>query len=97
MGQHRKAASTSSVAASENGGASITTCLTSLKVPQSHLKSSILIWLLTERWEGLFLGKERSCTILRSDDPKDFGTVPRGEVRKGPISDSSLEREKGPE
>ena len=43
MGQHLKAASTSSVAASDKGGASITIRLTSSKVPQSHLNSSISI------------------------------------------------------
>ena len=35
--------------------------------------------------------------ILRSEEPTDFGTVPSGDVRKGPIKNSSLEREKGPE
>ena len=45
----------------------------------------------------MFLGKDKSWTILRSEEPTDFGTVPSGDVRKGPIRNSSLEREKGPE
>ena len=60
MGQQRKAESTSNVAASVPGGASITIERILLNVPQSHLKSSILIWSLTEGWEGSFLGKEKS-------------------------------------
>ena len=97
MGQHLKAESTSSVAASVLGGASMTIVLTSLNVPQSQRKSFILIWLLTEEWEGSFLGKDRSWTILRSVESWDFGTVPSGEVRKGPMRNSSLEHENGPE
>ena len=34
--------------------------------------------------------------ILRSVELVVFGTVPRGDVRNGPIKNSSLEREKGP-
>ena len=71
--------------------------LTSLNVPQSHLKSSILIWLLTDETVVLSLGKDRSCMILRSREPTYFSTVPSGEDRKGPIKSCSLEREKGPE
>ena len=66
-------------------------------MPQSQQKFSISIWSLTEESEGSFLGNERSCTIRRSEESMDFGTVPTGEVRKGPIKDSSLECEKGPE
>lgn len=40
----------------------------SLNVPQSHLKSSILIWSLTEEWVGSSLGKDKSWTIRRSDE-----------------------------
>ena len=43
IGQHLKAESTSRVAASEREGASITMRLTSLKVPQSQVKSSMFI------------------------------------------------------
>jgi hypothetical protein len=46
---------------------------------------------------GSFLGKDKSCIILRSEESSDLGTVPSGDVRKGPIKNSSLEREKGPE
>ena len=35
--------------------------------------------------------------ILRSVELSDLGTVPSGDVRKGPIRSSSLELEKGPE
>ena len=97
IGQHLKAESKSSVAASEPTGASTMIVLISLKVPQSHLKSSILIWSFTEERVGSFLGKERSWTILHSEEPAVFGTVPRGDVQKGPIRCLSLEREKGPE
>ena len=97
MGQHLNAELTSKVAASDKGGALITIFRTSLKVPQSHLKSSILIWSLTDAREGSFLGKDRSWTILRSVESTVFGTVPSGDVRKGPINDSSLEQENGPE
>ena len=97
MGQHLKAESTSRVAASVPNGAFITMILTSLNVPQSHLKSSMLIWSFMDERVGSFLGKERSCMTLRSVESRDFGTVPSGEDRKGPIRNSSLEREKGPE
>ena len=97
MGQHLKVASTSSVAASDRGGASMTMRLTSSKVPQSHLNSSMSIWSLTEGRDGSPLGKDKSCTILCSDAPTVLGTVPRGDVRNGPIKDSNFEREKGPE
>ena len=46
---------------------------------------------------GSFLGKDKSCTILRSEEPTVFGTAPSGDVRNGPIKYSSLKREKGPE
>jgi hypothetical protein len=97
IGQHRNAASTSSVAASERSGALTTMSLTSLKVPQSHLKSSMLIWSLIDERVGSFLGKDRSCTIRRSVELGDFGTVPSGEDRNGPIRASSSVRVKGPE
>ena len=96
MGQHLKAESTSNVAASESSGASITIFLISLKVPQSQVKSSILIWSFTDQRNGSFLGKDKSWTILRSVESRDLGTVPSGEVRKGPIKDSSFDFEKGP-
>jgi hypothetical protein len=44
MGQHLNTKSTSKVAASFLVGASKTMALTSLKVPQSHLKSSIMMY-----------------------------------------------------
>ena len=56
MGQHLNAELTSNVAASVPEGASMTIVLTSLNVPQLHQKSFMLIWLLTEGWEGSFLG-----------------------------------------
>ena len=90
IGQHLKAESTSSVAASDPSGALITIFLTSLKVPQSHLKSLMLIWSLTDVKFGLFLGKDRTCTIRRSREPTVLGTVPKGDVLKGPIRNSSL-------
>lgn len=95
IGQHLNAALTSSVAASVFLGASMTMFRTSLKVPQSHLKSSMLTWSLTDERVGSFLGK--SWTILRSVVLSDFGTVPKGDVQNGPIRDSNLDLEKGPE
>lgn len=47
----------------------------SLNVPQSHLKSSILIWSLTEEWVGSSLGKDKSWTIWRSDESCDLGIL----------------------
>jgi hypothetical protein len=96
MGQHLKAESTSRVAASVPMGASMTIFRTSLKVPQSHLNFSISISQLTEEREGSFRGNDRSWTIRRSTESTVLGTVPNGDVRNGPIRDSSLEREKGP-
>jgi len=46
---------------------------------------------------GSFLGKDRAWTILLSGESKDLGTDPSGDDRKGPIRNSSLDREKGPE
>ena len=46
---------------------------------------------------GSSLGKDKSWTIRRSDESCDLGMVPSGDVRKGPIRNSNLEREKGPE
>jgi hypothetical protein len=41
---------------------------------------------LTEERVGLFLGKERSWMIQNLFDDSDYGTVPRGDVQKGPIN-----------
>lgn len=97
MGQQRKAESTSIVAAWVCGRAFRTMSQTSRNVPQSHGKSSELISALTDWCNGSFRGKDRSCIIRRSPGVSDFGTVPSGEERNGPMMDSRRDREKGPE
>ena len=97
IGQRLKAESTSKVATSVPGGALITRSLMSLKVPQSQVKRVGSIPSLIDEIKGSFLGKERSWMTLRSEVEPTLGTVPNGEVRKGPIRNSKREREKGPE
>ena len=97
MGQRLKAESMSRVAASVPGGALMTRFLMSLNIPQSHVKRVESIPSLTEDRKGSFLGKDRSCMTLHSEVEPTLGTVPNGEVQKGPIRNSNREREKGPE
>ena len=40
---------------------------------------------------GIFRGPDRSCTIWHSREPTVLGTVPNGDVLKGPIRNSSLD------
>ena len=67
-----------------------------LKVPQLQVNKSGLIPSLIEERKGLFLGKERSWMTLHSVEELTFRTVPRSEVWKGSIKNSSCEHENGP-
>ena len=68
-----------------------------VNVPQSHGKLLGLISELTERICVLFRGKDKSCIMRNSLVVFVFSTVPKGDVRKGPIKDSRRDLEKGPE
>lgn len=95
MGMLRYAASTSNVAASVPVGASRITFETSTKVPHSHVKSFAFMLELTDGCSGSLCGNEKSCMIQKSVVPC-LGTAPRGDDRKGPISDCSSVRLNGP-
>ena len=95
MGQRLKAESTSRVAASVLVGALTTRVLTLLKVPQLQVKSSESMPLLTDGNTGSFLGYDKSCMTLHSEEEPTLGTVLRGDVQKGLIKYSKREQEKG--
>ena len=95
IGQQWKAASTSSVAACVLGEVSMTMADMSWKEPQSQLRVLVSISELSDGQSASLQGYEKSWT--RQNSPGViFGTMPRGEVQKGPIKDSSWEEENGP-
>lgn len=58
------------------------------KEPHRVGKSSAFIPALTDVQLGFLRGKDRSC-IMRNEEVPGLGTSPSGDVRKGPIMDSS--------